>query len=372
MSYLMDVQDEGTQSILPATTDDVLFSVLSPADLLRYSRTCRSTHAAVSAYIRRTFTIHDLLSRFFTPLEINTFRYYQSRTGMFISGSTALQFFNRETYPDSDLDIYVEHRYSRTIAFWLLSIGYSFVPRPRFQDEDLEEALRQNMAYDNVNFTVPAQASAFFESTSMGYFGRGVANVYNFTKSDPSRKIQLITAFHSPLEVILNFHSTCVMNVITHDTAYSLYPIATFEQKRALVISTEGSKQDTARTKYSERGWDMVERLTYDEVNDPRSAFAPGSRYVGDSKCWKIPISPSLDLRESFVEINSWNLRYRSNLKAVTSFKILLIDNLRYSYLVVNKSLQDYLTPALVGPEEDEQRLDRDIMQLLKWKRELS
>lgn len=200
----------------PATSDDLLFSVLSPADLLRYSRTCRTAHGAVSAYFRRTLIIQPLLSRFFTAVEIMYFRYWQSRAGMFISGSAALQFFNREVYADSDLDIYVEHRYCPDIAYWLRSIGYTFVPRPKYQEEDLEEALRQNMAYDNVNFEIPEQISAFFESTSMGYFGRGVANVYNFTKSDPSRKIQLITSFHSPLEVVLNFHSSVFTYFFPH------------------------------------------------------------------------------------------------------------------------------------------------------------
>ncbi|PPQ80116.1 hypothetical protein CVT26_012167 [Gymnopilus dilepis] len=376
---------------LPATTDNFFFSLLSPADLLRYSRISRSAYKAVSSYIRRTFTIEHVLSRFFDPLEIKMFRQHQSRTGMFISGSTALQFFNRETYADSDLDLYVEHRYSEMIALWLLSIGYTFVPRPKYQAQDLQVALAENMAYDNVHFTVPNQTDAFFASTSMGYFGRGVANVYNFTKSNPPRKIQLITSFHCPLEVILHFHSTCVMNVITHEAAYSLYPYATFEQKRSLIISTEGSKQDSARAKYAERGWEMVGRLSQNEIGDSSSAFAQGERYLGDSRCWKIPILPKLDLPESFIEVNTWSLKYNTAREGVMAFKILLTDHLRYSYVIVDESMQNFLTPTLLGPEEDGQCvvlhllfirllilttgsrfIDRYLLQSLNWKRELS
>lgn len=143
------------------------------------------------------------------------------------------------------------------------------------------------------------------------------------------------------------------MNIITHDTAYSLYPHGTFEQKRSLIISTEGSKQDAARTKYVARGWKMVKDLTLEEAMNPKSAFAQGDRYVGDSKCWKIPILPRLDLPESFMETNTWKLTYRNNLESAMSFKILVIDSLRYSYLVVDKSLQEYLTPALLGSKID-------------------
>ncbi|KAF9065893.1 hypothetical protein BDP27DRAFT_1366057 [Rhodocollybia butyracea] len=52
--------------------------------------------------------------------------------------------------------------------------------------------------------------------------GCGFAGVYNSVKA--GMKIQLITARNSALDIILNFHSTIVMNVISHSHAYSLYP----------------------------------------------------------------------------------------------------------------------------------------------------
>ncbi|KDR77631.1 hypothetical protein GALMADRAFT_119757 [Galerina marginata CBS 339.88] len=352
--------------MLPATTDDMIFSHLSPADLLKYSRTSRTAHKGVTAYMRRTFRIQRLLSQFLSPAQIHYFRYWQCRNGMFISGSTALQFFNRQVYEGSDLDLYVEHRYCRDIAYWLRNIGYSYVPRKTHQAKNLAEALEENMSYDNVTFAVPIQTTPFFHSTSMGYFGRGVANVYNFHKEDPPRKVQLITSFHSPMEVILNFHSTCVMNVITHDMAYSLYPHATFEERRSLIISTEGSKQDHARAKYAKRGWSLIERPSLDETKRPVSDFATGLRYVGDSRCWKIPILPEMDIPSSFIESNSWQLTYNESLEGVMSFSILLTDNLRYSYLVVDKETQDYLSPALL---QDRRPLDEDVLKLLTWSR---
>jgi len=124
---------------------------------------------------------------------------------MLISGSTALQFFDRSFYPDSDLDIYVEHLYADRIAYWLLSIGYEFVPRKQ-QTKDFR------IGYQEIHQDTPHHLHGFFPPESTGYFGKGVSEVYDFRKSHPDRKIQLITSYHSPLEVILNFHSSeCIV-----------------------------------------------------------------------------------------------------------------------------------------------------------------
>ena len=78
--------------------------------------------------MKHAFCVDRLLSRYFTPAEILCFRELQCVTGALISGSTAVQFFDRETYPDSDLDVYVEHRYVRTLTDWLVKIGYKYKP----------------------------------------------------------------------------------------------------------------------------------------------------------------------------------------------------------------------------------------------------
>lgn len=120
---------------------------------------------------------------------------------MLISGSTALQFFDRSEYPGSDLDLYVEHRYAGVIGEWLQRLGYSFVPREKRQSHKFDEAHREAPPGDR-------EGQGIFSSDGEGYFGRGVAGVFNFHQYHPDRKIQLITSLYSPLEVILHFHSS--------------------------------------------------------------------------------------------------------------------------------------------------------------------
>jgi hypothetical protein len=158
--------------------------------------------------MRRTFFLERILERFFTPPEIYYFRVLQSQTQMFISGSTALQFFDRSLYPDSDLDIYVEHRSRQTIVAWLRGIGYEFKPR-QIRNSNVTFSLEEEMGVTVEPYCTGGSPSApFFEPEITGYFGRGVTNVYNFFKYNPERKIQLITSNQSPLEVVLNFHSS--------------------------------------------------------------------------------------------------------------------------------------------------------------------
>ncbi|CAA7266123.1 unnamed protein product [Cyclocybe aegerita] len=336
--------------MLPATTDDSLLDNLPAADLLRYSRTCRDTYAAVSSYIRRTFRIECVLGRYFSPEEILHFRHLQAATGMIISGSTALQFFDRSFYPDSDLDIYVDHPKRKTIALWLAGIGYEYDPKQGL--DTLDAALNHQPWWDEEKFS----DSHFLEATPKGYFG--AVHVFNFKKS--GQKIQLITANLAPMDMILNFHSTCVMNVITHEKAYSLYPRGTFNERRTLLYLPEEPRQASAHAKYAARGWELVPTITDEEFDDPSFAFAHGNRYLGDAKCWTIPILPKLDLPESRIEAHTWALLYDTDLEPQMSFMIFRSPKLQHNYLVVDGVLRKHLRKVFRPNRRKTKEIDAD------------
>lgn len=81
------------------------------------------------------------------------------------------------------------------------------------------------------------------------------------------------------------------MNVISYDTAYSLYPRETFEEHRALVCSSPGPSQEPALIKYRGRGWTFLEELTARDQYDHRSSFRIGYRWIDDDKTWIIPLN---------------------------------------------------------------------------------
>lgn len=223
----MQSRDVFAESIL---TNDLLyriiFDALTPAELLRVSRTCKTARDAINWYIPYAFNVNPFISKYFTnPL---SFRSLQRRTATLISGSTALQFFNEVTYPESDLDLYVPLENKEAVCRFVLQDGYEFNPN-HCQDADFEKAING-------------------EATGAPYEGglKGIAHVFTFIKAtesvdDPNnaspptsvvdeaaeeddsdsadsdidvepkqkyKQVQVIAAKRAPMAVILAFHSS--------------------------------------------------------------------------------------------------------------------------------------------------------------------
>jgi len=176
-----------------------IFDELSPVDVIHFGQINKAARIAVTNYSQLNFDIKRMLSPYFSEEDIKSFRLVQLITGAVISGSTAVQFFDRTTYPGSDLDIYVEHQYCRDVAYWLVSRGYEYKPSKPDQPKSFVEAFKSW----NGNEIFP-----LFLQDAAGYADHGVDNIFDFFKSGSERKIQLISAKACPIEVILNFHSS--------------------------------------------------------------------------------------------------------------------------------------------------------------------
>jgi hypothetical protein len=113
-------------------------------------------------------------------------------------------------------------------------------------------------------------------------------------------------------------HLAVVLNYLTWNKAISLYPLATFERRRSLILS-ENSSFPPAKEKYLARGFTFQQFLTPNEAGQP-GPFQTGPRYVGDEKSWildleteSIPLtSIPASRRECDPEmIHSWDLTDR-------------------------------------------------------------
>ncbi|KAI0083366.1 hypothetical protein BDY19DRAFT_702552 [Irpex rosettiformis] len=269
-----------TQIISNYILYDLIFAGSSPGSILRVARTCHAAHLAMRDYFSRTFNINKHLSRFFDdPL---AFRSLQARTSSLISGSSALQFLDRTEYADSDLDLYTASIHRQEIGRWLLAHGYRFTPNS-VQDPDFE------VASDEDHLLV-------FGDPDNNYRMKGITAVFTFHKPCPvrpgeERQVQVIVATRSPMEVVLRFHSTVVVNVISWDRAYSLYPRATFEHRKSVVLRRQNRQlMYSIIEKYGNRGFEF--RYTIhdnDIVSDP--AFTSAQRWIGDGHSWVLELS---------------------------------------------------------------------------------
>ncbi|KAF8184041.1 hypothetical protein K438DRAFT_1766486 [Mycena galopus ATCC 62051] len=244
---------------------DALFAQLPTRELVRLMQTCRVIYFLVKDVC---FDVDRLLSPFFGGrIKARQFREMQRRTGILISGSTALQLLNRVVWPDADLDIYVPRASAAITVVYLGELGYTFHRRGG-QHENISAQLFEKCLYNIPN-----------------YLGRGIADVLDFHKGD--KKIQVIIPMTSPIEIIFSFHSSCVMNIITPDHAFALYPWSTFVTNEALVIETVGSGQELGRQKYRDRGWNMIESPSYSSKSELGVRMG---RFVGDHFTWTVAL----------------------------------------------------------------------------------
>ncbi|RDX55338.1 hypothetical protein OH76DRAFT_1396720 [Lentinus brumalis] len=419
-----------------------IFSTLSPANLVRISSTCRTAYAAVAAYTRLTFDINRLLSRFFPSptrgcsiscclshaheqeyARSRAFRSLQARTGTLVSGSTALQFFMRTVWPESDLDLYVHMRHRREVAKWLLDEGYHYRPQD-FQDPRFEVEIAQGVNRNpNGIYSMPGVMAVitFIKPLPRAERARNLVLGEEEPEDDGPQelKVQVIVAKNTPMEVILGFHSTCVMNVISYEKAYCLFPQATLEERRTLLSTScrgRGKPRMDGLAKYQMRGFQVLYDLPQHEiVPDPttpllptlrrgrlsgaasylypsqpsmfdltraststvqrrtKPAFRLGWRWIDDSSSWVIPLplagvtpppaanSATPALTHDPVSVCNWEVRYHPGRGLVMHFEVATGKILRYRYLVTDEQLLAHLAKELsarVRVEEEKARLE--------------
>ncbi|TFK62301.1 hypothetical protein BDN72DRAFT_903337 [Pluteus cervinus] len=279
--------------------DKVLDDVPGP-DLVRMSTANTAYRSVVAAYVGRKFDLDTLLSRFFNGVELSMLYLLQKHLGVVISGSVALQFFDRSTFEGSDLDLYVMKENSDALECWLQTIGYTIVEKP-------------------------------------AYVGTSITGVTTFGRYRSG--VQVISTRNTVVETILEFSLTCVMNLITYFEAICIYPRATFVKREALLLNSNLSLNGTTFIdKYRSRGWTIICTLDPLQQFDTDSDFycPPDSRRtraIGDDRCWVIPLRdmtspPTSDLKF----VNTWRLTYRDS--PYMSFTILRHDRLLHSYVI--------------------------------------
>ncbi|KAG8801047.1 hypothetical protein FRC17_006742 [Serendipita sp. 399] len=103
---------------------------------------------------------------------------------------------------------------------------------------------------------------------------------------------------YSPLACILQFHSTLVMNVITHDRAYALFPRQTFLDRTGITLGNNGNLNSLKKAyeKYIARNF----RIPVAALPDQIDLMSFGHRRIGDSKTW------SIELDTTGVTIPDW------------------------------------------------------------------
>ncbi|KAM5537147.1 hypothetical protein V8D89_009188 [Ganoderma adspersum] len=186
-------------------------------------------HHAVHCTLRRLMAVQGLI-----PARMNIKRQHvilSPQTHTVISGSFALQFLDATYYPNSDLDLYIlPNNTLLVLGAYLLCQGYIYVPK-EWQQEDFLEDTRHFLATLDVIPDIE-------DKDTPNYRSKSIRTVYMFQH-------HVIVPWVSPLHSILAFHSTCVMNIITYNAAFSLYPYATWNRRESLTLDMKMHPAET-------------------------------------------------------------------------------------------------------------------------------
>ncbi|KAF8340085.1 hypothetical protein F5887DRAFT_888921 [Amanita rubescens] len=118
------------------------------------------------------------------------------------------------------------------------------------------------------------------------YPANQIEQIVSYEKTMIEKVVQIIAMKHMPLLAILDFHSTCVMNIITPYHAYSFYPCLTLGDKQTLMCGPWESRTSEIFKKYEERGWEIVHGWENNQLQAAHCECKSECHQVGDSFCW--------------------------------------------------------------------------------------
>ncbi|PVH84599.1 hypothetical protein DL98DRAFT_651799 [Cadophora sp. DSE1049] len=250
---------------------------LDTATLFALRRVTKRLSDPFRAHTRERWNVNRRLKHFVDhPQDLRTM---MARHNALISGSFVVQFFDDEFWKGSDLDIYVEKENAAVFGTYLArKEGYRFEKSSTSGDEYPLSGIHKTDTYL-----------------------RGENDSGNETK------IQIVSTRSIPVSCILGcFSSTAVMNIMSWNTAYSMFPDLTFLEPRSQLKVCTGYEDDNDSErirahieKYRKLGWHL---LSQQELKDSPSGSLQleGTRRVGDRYSWKMALNVE-DVKPSLV-----------------------------------------------------------------------
>ncbi|KAJ7596474.1 hypothetical protein C8J56DRAFT_1040748 [Mycena floridula] len=259
------------------------------SDVVSLRQVSVSLKQDVDAYMSGAFNVDDRIASFLGGHTfVLPFRQALKKSTGLLSGSFMLAFFDRRDFVGADMDIFVPALFAALIVEVLLRAGFNYVPRP------CDERLWTERLNDYVDWEASTKA---------------IVGVVDFFNKD-LRNIQIVLTRRSVFDAILSFHSTVVMNAFNGETAFSIYPNATFSEGVNLALDLQTIGGRAAIKKYKDRGYEPVISL------GSHPTFDGSIRYVGDACTWALTFDEksilsygNVSLASGDMATNSWSLR---------------------------------------------------------------
>ncbi|KAJ3551636.1 hypothetical protein NM688_g4590 [Phlebia brevispora] len=291
---------------------------------MRLSTCCRDANEAVHRYIRSTLDVNRLLRPFFTNAV--AFRNLQARAGMLISGSAVLQFFLRIRRTDSTLVLYIYVDQLPDVTQWLLQAGYRL----------LIHEFRVS-----TTFSSSPDVSRF--RNSPGLLSQAV-NTLTFKRKGASTTINVVSSpCLSPIQMILLSRSTGMLNLVTQDMAYCMYPRATLEGRCSLLLQCEAPAQQA--TKEDDRIPDLQYIASAHQSGSMLTFRFGQSRWLNDRNSWSVPLDTILvtvPCQDDGIQFTSWRLMEAPQIRL--AYEAITYPCFRRTYIVGDPTIRAMCT----------------------------
>ena len=125
--------------------------------------------------------------------------------------------------------------------------------------------------------------------------------VHTYTRRDPEthekRNVQIVCTRKLPLSAILRgFYQTAVINVITYNKAYALFPRNTYIKHKTYLLKEGNDYFGALLKKYRKRGW-AARDILWPEEESSNKELSSAYRRIGDRYTWTIVFGDPIDIR---------------------------------------------------------------------------
>ncbi|KAF7887809.1 uncharacterized protein EAF01_010963 [Botrytis porri] len=299
---------------------------LDPNDIMLFRLTTTQLSPSFNSLFKTQWNINRQLTRFVQdPVG---FRSRLAKHDALISGSFALQFFERRFWLDSDLDIYVQGANN-------------------FRDpEQIGKYLIKHEGYKLQGSKTEANGGLMNYVGKLKYISQVESYIRTSSIKKKSIQIQIIYTTNVPFQAIIQgFGTSLLMNVISWDFAYSLFPNMNFIKRTAYEVNggdnrylQANANHEDPEAKYRSRGWEWEKAAAIGDPKNLHSLNLASCRKIDDSYTWTIGLDtndvnggqPSYLLQNSYFKVAQLGL---SNTQYFVDMNIKL-DDLTHTQLL--------------------------------------
>lgn len=262
---------------------DTLVSFLPIGDIISLSRTCKELSNIYQSILPMQWNIGRTLKRFVNdPCE---FRSQMGQNNALVSGSVALQFFERVVWKDTEMDVFIlkgegAENFCRYIqereGYFLAEGGKEKVDE--YCVNDVSEVIALCRMY------ILQKPTCFL--TAVGFQVR--TYIKNAQDKASRTEIHVVLTHYIPVQKILqHFYATIVVNFFTWNKAYAIFAQPTFIQHKGFMLKSLDEYFERSLAKHALRGWRTQDVMLIEKY--PETHPIHEVRRVGDRYTWIIP-----------------------------------------------------------------------------------